>query len=128
MIRGDLTADGAYAAIFMTPAHGLNSQCRLLSGGNANSVTAPNTPDGAYCVPYTWLRVVRSGKTFTTYSSPDGVNWTTVDTQTITMGTTVYVGMAVSADDNTLLSDADLRLRFPGTRASVSAVGVNLRR
>jgi hypothetical protein len=41
--------------------------------------------------------VVRSGSTFTGYRSPDGVNWTSQGTATITMASTVYVGLAVDS-------------------------------
>ena len=47
-----------------------------------------------------WVRLVRSGTTFTGYSSADGVNWKMTGTQTLTMGTTVYVGLALTSHDS----------------------------
>jgi len=38
-----------------------------------------------------------SGSTFSAYESADGVTWTLVGTDTIAMGTTVYVGLAVTS-------------------------------
>ncbi len=43
-----------------------------------------------------WLKLIRTGNTFTGYGSPDGSNWTLLGTATITMPTTVYIGLAVS--------------------------------
>src|SRR5256886_2049593 len=49
-------------------------------------------------VPY-WLKLVRSGSSFSGYVSPDGNTWTQVGSaQTISMAQTVYVGLAVSSN------------------------------
>jgi RHS repeat-associated protein len=54
-----------------------------------------------------WVKLVRSGNTFSAYQSTDGINWTQVGTtQTITMAQNVYIGLAVSSDDNTSLATA----------------------
>jgi IPT/TIG domain len=56
--------------------------------------------------PY-WVMVVRSGNTFTSYAALDGVNWVQVgSTQTITMATSVYIGLAVSSGSNSSLATA----------------------
>ena len=55
-------------------------------------------------LPY-WVKLVRSGSTFTGYTAPDGVNWTQVGTtQTISMAQNVYIGLAVSSDTTSSLS------------------------
>ena len=47
-------------------------------------------------LPY-WLKIVRSGSSFSGYASPDGVNWTQIaTTQTITMAQNVLIGMVVA--------------------------------
>jgi RHS repeat-associated protein len=57
-------------------------------------------------LPY-WLEVVRSGSNFSQYRSSDGVNWVQVgSTETITMATSVYIGLAVSGDTTTELATA----------------------
>jgi hypothetical protein len=54
-------------------------------------------------LPY-WVKLVRSGNNFSSYSSVDGVNWTQVGTtQTILMAPNAYIGLAMSADNNTAL-------------------------
>ena len=51
-----------------------------------------------------WLRIERSGNTFTLSHSNDGTNWSVMQTRTITMGTTIYVGMAVTGNSTTTLA------------------------
>ena len=43
------------------------------------------------------MKLQRNGNLFSAYESADGVNWTLVGTDTIAMGTTVYVGLAVTS-------------------------------
>ncbi len=51
-----------------------------------------------------WVKLVRSGNNLSSYSSADGVNWTQVgSTQTILMAANVYIGLAMSADNNSVL-------------------------
>jgi hypothetical protein len=52
--------------------------------------------------PY-WVRVVRADSTFTGYHSSNGSTWTTIGTQSITMGASVYIGLPVCSHlDGTL--------------------------
>ena len=55
--------------------------------------------------PY-WVRLVRSGDTFTAYASPDGTAWTLMDSQQIAMAQTIYVGLAVTAHNNGLITES----------------------
>jgi hypothetical protein len=49
-----------------------------------------------------WVQLVRQGNNFTAYLSSDGVSWTQFgDTLTVTMGSSVTIGLAVSAGYNT---------------------------
>ena len=51
-------------------------------------------------LPY-WVKLVRSGSTFTAYEAPDGVNWLQIgSSETITMAQDVYIGLAVSSYSN----------------------------
>ena len=51
---------------------------------------------GSLTLPY-WIKLVRSGNVFTMYGSGDGMNWVQLGTsQTVTMASSVYVGLAVS--------------------------------
>jgi hypothetical protein len=57
----------------------------------------------AGAAPY-WVKLVRTGNTFSGYQSSNGVNWVLVGSDTIPMTATVYIGLAVSAHNNTLLN------------------------
>jgi RHS repeat-associated protein len=54
-----------------------------------------------------WIKLTRSGSTFNSYGSPDGVNWVQLgSSQTVTMAQNVYVGLAVSSRNTSLLATA----------------------
>jgi uncharacterized delta-60 repeat protein len=97
MIREDLTASSSFVAAAVNP-------------GNTNFMyrQGAGTP-GYKSVPGTaprWLKLSRSGNSFTSFYSADGVTWTQIGTITITMGSSVYVGMALTSQNNTLLNTA----------------------
>ena len=61
--------------------------------GTGNSATSGSSGH----LPY-WVKLVRSGSTFSGYASQDGVDWTQVGSNvTISMAQNVYVGLAVSS-------------------------------
>jgi fibronectin type 3 domain-containing protein/regulation of enolase protein 1 (concanavalin A-like superfamily) len=95
-IRDSLNADAANVFIGMTPTtNGLVFEHRSsdgLMGSFDSNVTNLVVP----C----WVALAQSGSTFTGYYSPDGVTWTNLGTETVGMGGTEYVGMAVCANDN----------------------------
>ena len=49
---------------------------------------------------------MRAGNSLTGYKSTDGVNWTLVASDTVTMAPNVYVGIAVTSHVNTKLITA----------------------
>jgi hypothetical protein len=49
---------------------------------------------------------VRSGSSFSAYVSTNGTTWTLVGTDTIGMGSTIYVGVAVGSHTNATLCTA----------------------
>jgi Pro-kumamolisin, activation domain/IPT/TIG domain len=74
---------------------------RASTGGNTTGQSISNIT-----LPY-WVKLIRSGNSFSGYASPDGVTWTQVGTtQTITMAQNVFIGLAVCSDDNTKLATA----------------------
>jgi RHS repeat-associated protein len=98
----------------------------LLGGGNSEIyVTARTTTNGSTSVVANtsavsfayWVKLSRSGSTFTGYSSVDGVNWTQVGAMTISMAQNVYVGLAVSSNYNQSLETAT----FDGVSISSAA-------
>ena len=73
---------------------------RTTTGGGAVQVGSTG-----HALPY-WVKVTRSGSTFSSYASLDGVNWTQLGTETITMATNTYVGLVVSSASNSTLATA----------------------
>jgi hypothetical protein len=90
MIRETLNGNSTYLDTSMSPGGGSATMFyRTTTGGVTN-----NTSVSGPTFPY-WLKVTRVGNTFTGYCSPDGTTWTTIGSQTITMATSVYIGMPV---------------------------------
>ncbi len=116
MIRDSLSPGAANAFIALTPGNGVTWQSRSSDGGS----TSYNNTSGL-SAPY-WVKLVRSGSTFTGYRSPDGVNWTQQGTATITMSSTVYAGLADTSHNTALLCAATFdNVNAPGfTPASAS--------
>ena len=91
MIRAALTSRASHAFMTGTAAKGWAFGRRLVSGGS--SVETP----GSFSNPPGWVKLVRSGDTFSGYESIDGSTWVLVDTEIIQMPQTVYVGLAVTS-------------------------------
>jgi RHS repeat-associated protein len=96
MIRETLNPDSTFAYTGMNPYS--QAGCflyRSATGASTNSSCPAGGP-----LPY-WVRLTRSGNTFTSFVSPNGLNWIQIGTQTITMAETVYIGLAASNADIT---------------------------
>ena len=99
MIRETLTAGSKNALMAITPGNGATFQRRVSTGGTSTySQVAATVP----C----WVKLVRSGSNLSGYKSSDGVNWVLVGSDTITMGSKVYMGLAVTSHSNSVLSTA----------------------
>lgn len=75
---------------------------RSATGGGGTSSGTTNI-DGA--LPE-WLKLNRTGNVFTGYVSPDGTNWTVLNSVSITMNSTLLVGLAVCSRNNGVLDTA----------------------
>jgi hypothetical protein len=102
MIRQTLNANSTYAMMILSASNGLSLQSRPTEGGACN-YTAPVSATAP-----TWVKLVRSGNTFSASSSADGINWTSIGSTTITMNAGVYIGLAVTAHNNGLLNTSTL--------------------
>ena len=91
MIRNTLDASSAHAFMLVSAAKGVAFQRRTTAGG-----TSTSTAGSLSAAPH-WVKLTRSGNTFTAYESSDGTTWTLVGSDTITMASTVYVGLAVTS-------------------------------
>jgi len=91
MIRETLAADARNALVYLTPNNGVGYQSRLETGGSSGAVSGLWWAKAPY-----WVRLVRRGNSFSAFTSPDGVAWTLVTTETIAMPASVFVGFAVT--------------------------------
>ena len=91
MMRETLDPSSRHAFMLVSPGKGLAFQRRVDTGG-----LSTNTSAGAGTAPY-FVMLTRSGTTITASISPDGASWTTVGSDTISMASTIYVGLAVSS-------------------------------
>src|SRR5262249_39845732 len=98
MIRETLTPGSKHAMMVITPGNGAAFQRRVSTGG-----TSTSTSGGTAIAPY-WVKIVRSGSNLSGHKSNDGVNWVLVGSDTITMGSTVYIGLAVTSHNNSVLN------------------------
>ncbi|MES2476596.1 MAG: LamG-like jellyroll fold domain-containing protein [Verrucomicrobiota bacterium] len=101
MIRDGSGAGAANAYMMSTAGNGFSFQWRAVASGVSNSTVAAGNPN-----PNNWVRLVRSGNLFTGYRSADGVTWTLQTTATVTMGSSVSVGLAVTSHNNSQLNTA----------------------
>ncbi|WP_218028936.1 discoidin domain-containing protein [Tengunoibacter tsumagoiensis] len=98
MIRESLSATSTHALMALTPGNGTVFQRRTSTGGGSSSTA------GATATAPSWVKLQRAGSTFTGSLSSDGSNWTVVGSDTISMATNVYVGLAVTAHNNSVLN------------------------
>jgi len=101
MIRESLTSGSKYAFMGIPPNGTFRWQRRRDTGGSTSATTSTiGTP------PNAWVRLVRTGGTLTGYRSTDGVTWTQVNSRSITMATSIYVGLAVASGSSNTLNTA----------------------
>jgi regulation of enolase protein 1 (concanavalin A-like superfamily) len=112
MIRGSLDSSAAQAYALVSWENGVAFQRRQANGGASASSAGPGGTAPR------WLRVVRAGTRVTAYSSNDGTQWTDMGTDTIALGATAYVGVAVTSHD------ADARATATVSSLSVSSMSL----
>jgi regulation of enolase protein 1 (concanavalin A-like superfamily) len=100
MIRESLNADAAHAMMIASAGKGLAFQRRRSAGAWSVNTAGP------YAAPPRWVRLVRAGSTLTAYTSTDGASWTAVGSDTIALGATAYVGVAVTSHNETARTTA----------------------
>ena len=91
MMRESLAPGSRQALMLVSPGKGLAFQRRVATSGDSTSTAA-----GGGTAPY-FVKLTRAGATITASISADGSSWTTVGSDTITMVSTIYVGLAVSS-------------------------------
>jgi regulation of enolase protein 1 (concanavalin A-like superfamily) len=121
MIRETIASNSRHAMIVLTPGNGVSFQRRTSTGGASTSTTV-----GGPIAPY-WVRIVRTGSSFSGYRSSNGTSWTLVGTATVTMTANVQIGLAVTSHNNsvscTTKFDNVKILRHPTVAATAPANG-----
>jgi DNA-binding beta-propeller fold protein YncE len=102
MIRQSLAANSMHAMMDLRPTGGAEFSRRTTTGGATSATTRPGI-----AAPY-WVRLVRSGSTFTGYVSANGTTWSQVGSATINMSSSVYVGILVNSHNNSALCTATI--------------------
>ena len=98
MFRETLTPTSKHAMTDVSAAAGVE----FLSRDVVSGITTATVATGA--APK-WIRIVRSGNVFTSYTSDNGATWAQIGTpRTIAMASTIYVGMAVTSHANGTLT------------------------
>jgi autotransporter-associated beta strand protein len=101
MIRETLAANARCAGVVITPASGIRFTRRTTVGGSTSTTTSTKK-----VAPY-WLRLTRTGTSFKAFLSTTGASWTQVgSTQTISMGTSAYIGILSASGNTTARSTA----------------------
>jgi NPCBM/NEW2 domain/Fibronectin type III domain/Dockerin type I domain len=100
MIRASLNPNSAFADVVATPGSGILFQDRTATGGSAviGGSTTGAAPE--------WVMLVRAGNVITGYDSTDGVNYTKIGSATFSMAQSVFVGLAVTSNNDGTLSTA----------------------
>ena len=91
MVRASTDGGAANYAVLVSPGVGIKVQERSVQGGTMVKLANPTGT-----VPV-FLKVSRSGDTFTAYTSADGVTWALIPGSTFTItniGSTLLAGLA----------------------------------
>jgi len=117
-IRESLAAGSKHVAMVTSPTSGPQLVYRTSTGGTSSTVNGT-----AAAFTPTWVRLVRSGNVVTAARSANGTTWTTVGSATVSMASTVYVGLLSSAHDSTKINVATFtNVSLTGTLNAPAAV------
>jgi hypothetical protein len=100
MIREALNAQSRHAMVVTSISKGYAFQRRPEPGAYSE-----HTSGGSGTAPG-WVRLVRTGDLFEAYRSSTGTSWTRIGSDTIPMGDTVYVGLAVTSHNESAATTA----------------------
>jgi regulation of enolase protein 1 (concanavalin A-like superfamily) len=125
MIRDGTASNAPHVTVAVTPGNGFAMTSRATAGGESS-----HQAGGALnAAPNNWVRLVRSGNTFTGYSSADGVAWTQVGSASIAMASSTQAGITVCSHVSGTLTTATfdnvslVALPSPWQSSDIGAVG-----
>jgi sulfur relay (sulfurtransferase) complex TusBCD TusD component (DsrE family) len=99
MMRETLTTGSSFVCMGTAPGGTGYAEYRASTGAAMMAATS-----GASAPPNAWVRLVRTGSTFYGYRSADGVNWQLVNSGPVSMGSTIYFGLAVASGSSSTLN------------------------
>lgn len=100
MFRNSNAANSPFVDVVLTPGNGVAMQWRNDSGQLGSIQIAGITTSA-------WVRIVRSGSTFSGYYSTNGSTWTLIGSTSITFSnSSILAGLAVTSHNNSALAIA----------------------
>jgi regulation of enolase protein 1 (concanavalin A-like superfamily) len=96
MIRASLAANAAHAILDLRPNNEIEFMTRATTGGTTSWLA------GATQGP--WLKLARSGSTLVASVSSNGSSWTLIGSTSLSLGSTVYIGLIVVSHDTSVLN------------------------
>jgi hypothetical protein len=99
MFRASTDPGAPNYALVVSPAQGIKVQLRKTLSGNTTKLANPAGTTPAY------LKITRSGNTFTAYTSADGMTWTLIpgSSVTVNLGSALLAGLAVTSHNSGVL-------------------------
>lgn len=93
MIRESLSAGSRHAFVLASRGNGWGFQRRIATGGETfhSDASSSGLPG--------WVRLTREGSLVSAYFSTDGTSWRLIESETISMSSRAFVGLAVSSHD-----------------------------
>ncbi len=116
MIRETLEPGSKHAFVCVTPDNGISFQRRPVAGQ-----ASANTDAAGLAAPY-WVKLTRTGNTFTAQHSADGATWVDITVSPaleIQMANNVHIGLAVTSHDTAIPTSAE----FSGIATTGSITG-----
>jgi regulation of enolase protein 1 (concanavalin A-like superfamily)/endonuclease/exonuclease/phosphatase family metal-dependent hydrolase len=95
MMRDGLGANAAHVILDLRPNGSIEFMRRGAAGGNTTFIATGAGP---------WVRLSRSGNTVTAMTSADGSIWAPIGSVTVSMSSTIEIGLAVTSHDTTRLN------------------------
>jgi len=120
MIRASLAGNAVNASVLITPTNGVAMEVRSATG--AATINVVGWVRGIE--PPQWVKLERSGSTFKASYSSDGLGWTQFASTNVTMASSSFAGLAVTAHNNAALNTAtfdNVSVAAPSPDFSLSA-------
>lgn len=101
MIREALIENSRHAFVGISPDGTSLSLRRTTTAGKTSSKSGR-----VLTLPNAYVRLVRSGKTISSYASSDGKTWTLLESGTVSMAPNISIGLAVASGTTSTLNTA----------------------